>query len=66
MKPVKYLVSGWLVTHQLDGTDIYKPFKRIVTEYPVVEGYLKLMAYRNSPYTHTKVDNIECIYGTED
>ena len=62
MKPVKYLVKGWTVTEETDGTETYKPFKRIATKYTVVEGYLKLMAYRNSPYTNTKIDSIEVIY----
>ena len=65
MKPVKYLITGWLVTPKLDGTDLYKPFKRIVTEYQVVEMYLKMMEHRNSPYIHTKIDNIECIWSTD-
>ena len=65
MKPVKYLITGWLVTPKLDGTDVYKPFKRIVTEYQVAEGYLKIMEYRNSPYIHTKINNIECIWDAD-
>lgn len=62
IKPIKYLVSGWLVVPNADGEEVYKPFKKLIDEECLARQYFAMMACRNSPCMHTKVDSIECIW----
>lgn len=62
VKPIKYLVSGWLVVPNADGEEVYKPFKKLIDEEYLARQYFAMMVCRNSPYMHVKVDSIECIW----
>lgn len=62
VKPIKYLVSGWLVDTNADGEEVYKPFKKLIDEECLARQYFAMMGCRNSPYVYTKVDSIECIW----
>ena len=62
VKPIKYLVSGWLVVRNVDGEEVYKPFKKLIDEDERAWEYFAMMVCRNSHYMHAKVDSIECIW----
>ena len=62
VKPIKYLVNGWLVVPNADGEEVYKPFKKLIDEEYLARQYFAMMVCRNCPYMYTKVDSIECIW----
>lgn len=62
VKPIKYLISGWLVVLNADGEEVYKPFKKLIDEEYLARQYFAMMVCRNCPYMYTKVDSIECIW----